>query len=151
MNDMSKYESSLKIVDLYFSKFNFENKRILGTTRIKTSCNIQHFGDEDHNQVVVITMLITTENNSLNLSVELTGKFKLDNSHELSEELSKEILLKNTVAIMMPYIRSQISLLTTQPGIPPIMLPLIDVNQLLDDKDVVIDHYEAPKDNNTSK
>ena len=33
---------------------------------------------------------------------------------------------------MMPFIRSQVSLLTTQPGLTPILLQPIDVNALVD-------------------
>ena len=44
----------------------------------------------------------------------------------------ERILKANTVAIMFPYIRSQISLLTTQPGLHPVMLPPMNINALLD-------------------
>lgn len=36
------------------------------------------------------------------------------------------------MAIMFPYIRSQISLLTTQPGLHPGQLPPMNINALLD-------------------
>jgi preprotein translocase subunit SecB len=40
-------------------------------------------------------------------------------------ELEENIVKTNTVAIMFPFIRSQVTLLTTQPGMTPIVLPPI--------------------------
>ena len=33
---------------------------------------------------------------------------------------------------MMPFLRSEVSLITTQPGIAPVMLPVVDVTKLVD-------------------
>ena len=63
-------------------------------------------------------------------------KSKLNRTPDIPDEFAKEILLKNTVAIMLPFIRSQVSLLTTQPGMKPIMLQPMDVNQLFDKKNL---------------
>ena len=41
-------------------------------------------------------------------------------------ERESDIIKKNTVAIMFPFVRSQISLLTTQPDMVPIVLPPIN-------------------------
>ena len=38
---------------------------------------------------------------------------------------------KNTVAILFPYIRSQISLMTTQPGMHPIIIPPMNIVSLI--------------------
>ena len=40
----------------------------------------------------------------------------------------------NTVAIIFPFIRSQISLLTTQPGMKPIIMPPININSIIQSK-----------------
>ena len=42
-----------------------------------------------------------------------------------------EQLKPNAVAIMFPFLRSQISLLTTQPDMIPVVLPAININKLL--------------------
>ena len=39
----------------------------------------------------------------------------------------------NTVAMMMPFIRSQIALLTSQPRMSPLVLPAIDIVKLIDE------------------
>lgn len=40
------------------------------------------------------------------------------------------IVNNNTIAIMFPFIRSQVSLMTTQPGMMPIVLPPINTAKL---------------------
>ena len=48
-----------------------------------------------------------------------------------AETYKKEesIIKTNTVAIMFPFIRSQVTLLTTQPGMTPIVLPPINTTK----------------------
>ena len=45
-----------------------------------------------------------------------------------------DILEKNTIAIMFPYIRSYISSITTQPGMAPILLPAMNIVAMLNDQ-----------------
>ena len=47
-----------------------------------------------------------------------------------SDDYSKEVINTNTVAIMFPFIRSQVTLLTSQPGMVPIILPAINTHKL---------------------
>ena len=44
-----------------------------------------------------------------------------------------DMLEKNTIAIMFPYIRSYISIVTTQPGMSPIVLPAMNVVAMVND------------------
>ena len=68
------------------------------------------------------------------LSIVACGVFGIDDN--LLQGADKEYILKrNTVAIIFPYIRSQITLLTAQPGMNAIVLPPININALLDDLD----------------
>ena len=40
---------------------------------------------------------------------------------------------KNSVAILMPYLRSEISLLTAQPETETVVLPVFNINRMMDD------------------
>ena len=55
--------------------------------------------------------------------------FSFQGSESITDELKDALVRKNTIAIMIPYMRSQLSLLTTQPGVDCVMLPIINVNQ----------------------
>lgn len=48
-----------------------------------------------------------------------------------SDDYSREeaIINANTVAIMFPFFRSQVTLLTSQPGMTPIVLPAINTQK----------------------
>jgi len=75
---------------------------------------------------------IWSEGKLIELSISLTGYFTC----ECDDESMRETLIKdNTVAIMLPYLRSQISLVSTQPDVPPIVLPTINVVELFKDSE----------------
>lgn len=66
------------------------------------------------------------------LNLQTIGLFKVEQV-DIEENIYDQLVKTNTVAIMFPYIRSQVSLLTTQPGIQPIMIPPMNINVLLED------------------
>ena len=71
-----------------------------------------------------------------NITVCLYGFFTFDKSEDISEELKKELLSKNAVAIMMPYLRSEVSLLTAQPEVDCVVLPPFNINKLMESSNV---------------
>ena len=58
--------------------------------------------------------------------VQISGLFRINND----SALGKKILENNTVAILFPYLRSQLTLLTSQPDFEPIVLPVMNINAL---------------------
>jgi len=61
----------------------------------------------------------------LYLQLLLVGEFEGEN-----EEFLKR-MVPNAIAIIFPYMRSQVTLMTAQPNLPPIVLPPININSLL--------------------
>lgn len=51
-----------------------------------------------------------------------------------TQQVNMDILEKNTIAIMFPYIRSYISIITTQPGMNPIVLPAMNIVAMINDQ-----------------
>ena len=51
-----------------------------------------------------------------------------------TQHVNMDILEKNTIAIMFPYIRSYISIITTQPGMNPIVLPAMNIVAMINDQ-----------------
>ena len=76
---------------------------------------LELFGNEDKDGPIYI-------------AVRLVGVFYISAA---SSDQFAHLLNYNTVAMMMPYIRSQITLLTSQPGLTPLILPVVDVNKLV--------------------
>lgn len=67
------------------------------------------------------------------LNITLTGFFSFDNSEdgEIEIGIKNDLIEKNAVAIIMPYLRSQISLLTAQPNVECVVLPPFNINNML--------------------
>jgi len=133
----TNFQSSLQMLGLFFPKFTFDLKDKLASGQLKNTINVQ-FSDkvDDKLQVKVqIDLTLESENGDFKLYLQTLGFFKLNKPDDMPEEFADEILKKNTVAIMFPFIRSQVSLLTTQPGMTPILLQPIDVNALLNKND----------------
>lgn len=133
MNIDMKYQSKLSMLDMYFSHFEFKNKRKIESTKLKVNYKVRNRIDENQNTQINILTIIESEDESIYLELEAVGIFNLVGM--MDDKIKREILNKNTVAIMLPFIRSQISLITTQPGFSPILLPLIDVNELIGNKE----------------
>ncbi len=129
---MSNITSNLKILDLYNDKIEFHQSRQEGDIKLKTGFNVNYFENKNNdNQIKVqLETIIKDDEGNYKLSLSTVGIFELD-KNGIDEETAQDIIKANTVAIMFPYIRSQISLLTTQPGIQPIMIPPININSLL--------------------
>lgn len=81
-----------------------------------------------HTYNVTLNLEISKEDMSLNVIAKARFTYEAD---DYARE--KAIIEKNTVAIMFPFVRSQVSLLTTQPGMTPIVLPPINTAKFTDD------------------
>lgn len=68
------------------------------------------------------------------LEISLTGYFEIEPDETISEALKNTLVTKNAVAILMPYLRSEVSLLTAQPGMECVVLPAFNVNKMLSDR-----------------
>lgn len=65
------------------------------------------------------------------ISVEINGIFGFSGTDGVSDELKKKMISTNAVAILMPYLRSEISLLTAQPETESIVLPPFNIASLM--------------------
>ena len=68
------------------------------------------------------------------IEIGLTGYFSFKSDEELGEERKNALISRNTIAILMPYLRSQVSLLTAQPGVECVVLPPFNINKMLEEK-----------------
>jgi len=112
--DINKMKS-----DLRMENFHFVECSVSLSFDLNKEINELENGDYS----VVLTLTIHKENNDLNVRVVAAAMFSMDSD---DVELIRSIMETNTVAIMFPFIRSQVSLLTTQPGMIPIVLPPIN-------------------------
>ena len=68
---------------------------------------------------------IEDENNSLNIKIETIGLFEFDSD---IENYKNVFFSQNAPAILFPYVRAYISTLTSLAGIPPVILPTLNLS-----------------------
>lgn len=127
-----KVTSTLKLDKLVFDEINF--KRINFSSNAKPAFSlkteIRKHIDSDSFRVTLI--LDCSKEDEYTFSISLSGFFSFD-SDIVDEKLKDDLVTKNAVAILMPYMRSQVSLLTAQPNVDCIVLPPFNINAILDE------------------
>lgn len=121
-------EAALKLGRVYFTEisYSFHAEK---NARFKYAFNfereLEEFGDSKYR--VYLKCNVQDEKNEVELHIEIVGEFEC----ALEDEgLKQRLLSENAVAILFPYLRSQICLVTTQPYANPINLPAINVLSL---------------------
>ena len=128
---MDKNECTIQMLDFYFSKYDFSLIREQENSEYSTSFKIEQAVSSEDKSKVKITIDTTVKNkiDSLLLNLQTIGIFKIE-AADIDSSTYYQLVKQNTVAIMFPFIRSQISLLTTQPGMVPIMIPPLNIAAL---------------------
>ena len=124
--DIEQIKSELKMVNFYFSEANVSRSSAVSDGAYNADIKKEVKKIEEHKYDIILTLIITKED--LNLLVKANATFILETNDYAKEET---LINANTVAIMFPFIRSQVSLLTTQPGMSPIILPPINTAKFL--------------------
>lgn len=68
-----------------------------------------------------------------NFEISLTGFFSLKEDSGLDKKVEDSLISKNAVAILMPYLRSEVSLLTAQPEVDCVSLPVFNINNMVEE------------------
>lgn len=96
----------------------------------KLQIEIDKKQDEDFYRVRLT--LIGDKEDDYRIEIVLLGFFSFkEGRHNLSLDEQKKLISQNAVAILMPYLRSEVSLLTAQPGVECVVLPPINVINLV--------------------
>ena len=137
-NDISIQIDSISLVELFFQKINFSQIRG-GTSgeiklQVKNQFEFQKSNDLQNLKTTIATT-ISDEIGRLSLDIAFVGIFKVKENVDIKNPAFPQLMV-NT---MWPYMRSEISLITTQPGISPIILPILSpkVPKEKDDKGLI--------------
>ena len=127
-------KSIMQLTNLYLKNISFSREKLNIDDNLKIFFD-HEIRKNDNDTDVVLSVLINDENNALKLSVELVGTFAFSNSENVNKNLYDNLINKNAIAILFPYLRSQVTLITSQPNMTPIILPPININTLLKNDD----------------
>lgn len=126
--------SVLSMDKLVFDKIDFERigfKNDLNEFDFHMEIAIGHNNKIDTYKVTL--KMLGEKQAEYSLNISLTGFFTFHTEEDLEDKFKKDVIEKNAVAIMMPYLRSQISLITAQPDVDCVVLPPFNINNMLSD------------------
>lgn len=117
----------ISVEKLYFERLSDAVHRVESTDKISFYHNLNKMED----QLFRVRLgVVLNEDGKYRIEVEISGLFRLSED----SVLGKKILENNTVAILFPYLRSQLTLLSSQPDFEPIVLPVLNINALLNEE-----------------
>ena len=120
---MKNYNSLLTLQKLVFDKIEFDRKGFKNKNELTFELQVQIGIGED--SVHRVTLVLKGEKKEeYNLIISLSGFFKVEKEDSVND--------KNAVAIMMPYLRSELTLLTAQPDTDSVVLPPFNINAMLE-------------------
>ncbi len=126
MIDINNAKSILHLENLFFEDISFHRVTNLPSSETKMELGVD--GPEQNGEFFTMRVHARIEGDGKYLlNVTLKGDFHVQGG--LTEE--NRFLSTNAVAIMFPYLRSQVTLLTSQPDLSPIVLPALNVNAIM--------------------
>ena len=126
---MDNYSSVLTLTKMVFDKIEFERKGFKNENELKFRLQVQ-IGKNRNSAYKVTLVLEGDKKDEYELQISLTGFFEIQNSDELSDSTVQALIEKNAVAILMPYLRREVTLLTAQPETDSVVLPTFNINKL---------------------
>ena len=123
--DINNSLSDLRMDWFYFDQCSVKRGQNIADGQYQMDLNRQINKVEAHSYE--LTLVFSIEKEDLSIRVSAKAKFTY-----LSDDCTNErtIIEKNTVAIMFPFIRSEVTLLTSQPGMTPIVLPPVNTARM---------------------
>lgn len=128
MKVSSAYESPLILEKIEITESTFRKKDV-SLDELELEVRVEHNVEniEEAAYEVVLNTTVSDENENIYVNVKGKAIFR-------TQQKNMDMLEKNTIAIMFPYNRSYISIITTQPGMPPIVLPAMNIIAMINDQ-----------------
>lgn len=128
---MGNFNSSLILQKMVFDRIEFDRKGFKNSNELKFGLQVQ-IGLSEDNTYKVTLVLNGTKQDEYNIVISLSGFFKVEVQEELDDKVIQDLINKNAVAILMPYLRSELTLLTAQPDTDSVILPPFNINKMLE-------------------
>lgn len=126
MDIIKSSESVLKLKRIYFNEMNFSREDV---EKSNIDVNVEKNQSTDNEYEITLNLSIANSEEKYTVNVSIVGVFEFS---ENADEVTKNIIIeKNTISILFPYVRSQVTLLTSQPDIKPMIIPPLNINNLI--------------------
>lgn len=120
--------SVLKADHIVFDELSFVRNGFLNKSDSKTNFNLSYGIDKisDGEYKTTLTAQAVREN-EFEAKVQISGYWSIDETDANKDRLLQE----NALAILFPYVRSEMTLLTAQPETEPIVWPAMNINKMM--------------------
>ena len=120
------------MINMYVANFSFERSEKLVSAGLSVTIQAKVSKEGiDLYRIEITTQLannngVEIDENKINLKMLLISTFRIEDFDDTTEE-GKKIVEKELLKRVLPHVTQQITTFTTQPGLSPIFLPVIDV------------------------
>ena len=128
---MNDFNSVLTLQKMVFDKIEFERIGFKNTKELKFELQVQ-IGSDENNTYKVTLVLKGTKQDEYNIVISLSGFCEVESQENLESKMIQDLINKNAVAILMPYLRSELTLLTAQPDTDSVVLPPFNINKMFE-------------------
>lgn len=132
MKKIQEENCVLTLENMVFDKISFVRKDFESDSEPVFSFQISA-GKRNNEDIYKVTIVMSVEKErEYEIEISLSGFFSVNTDAMEKDTDITALISKNTVAILMPYMRSELSLLTAQPGMECIVMPPINVNAMME-------------------
>lgn len=126
---MDNFKSVLILQKMVFDKIEFDRKGFKNNKELKFELQVQ-IGIDENDTYKVTLVLNGAKQDEYDIVISLSGFFRVEGQEELEDKIIQDLINKNAVAILMPYLRSELTLLTAQPETDSVVLPPFNINKI---------------------
>lgn len=120
-------ECVLRLDHLVFDEVTFRREGFKTSDELKFEFGFNFESDNDGNFIAHIRV-IGKKQNEYTFIVRASGYFYIG-----TDVIERDAIIhQNAVAIIFPYVRSQISMLTAQPEVDPVVVPPLNIAQIVE-------------------
>ena len=131
---MKNINSILKLDKIVFDKIEFERLGFKNDKELEFELQ-SNIAQRQDTEIYKSTLILKGKKpEEYIFEISLTGCFSIETTEELTDEIKNTLISKNTIAILMPYLRSEASILTAQPEVECVVLPPFNINSMFDSK-----------------
>ena len=118
--------TALRNLNMYFENINFQsNGKNIKDVPKGINIGFREIHEYEEDKIFIKLYCRVEKKDKFELNLCLVGSFLV------GKDFPTDKLLPNAIAIMFPYLRSQVTLMTTQPNITPVTIPPININSFL--------------------
>lgn len=128
MNSKIDTQCLLKLKKMVFDKILFERVGFKNDKELGVEMRVQISENKEDNIYKVSLAINGDKEGEYRFQVQISGFFSVYGDNLNANE---DLINKNAVAILMPYVRSEISLITAQPETECVVLPPFNIENIM--------------------